>query len=522
MGPPLEGGRAQGAVTARSDAVVATTKGSIQGASEQGVFVFRGVPFAAPPVGADRFRPPRPPDLWTGIRPAIEFGSAAPQLPSALEQIVGSRELETSEDCLYLNVWTPGLDDARRPVMVWIHGGAFVTGAGSIPWYDGTSFASRGDVVVVTINYRIGVLGFAALDGVVEGLEGCVNLGLLDQVAALEWVRDNIASFGGDPEQVTLFGESAGAMSVGVLMGTPAASGLFSRAILQSGAAEHVADRTQAEDVTREFLGALGVDDLSAETLQMIPVQTILRAQAHTMMRFWGRVHGLPLQPVLDGTVLPRHPYDEIATGSTRGMEVLVGTTRDEMRLFGLMDASLDSLTEDDLMERAVDALGSEADASGALDIYRAARPDATPGQLWAAIQTDRVFRAPATRVAEVHDGETFVYLFTHCTPILEGRLGSCHALEIPFVFNTLDQPGVHRMTGDATPEMSALALAMHDAWINFARDGRPRASGLPEWPAYDTDRRATMLLDSDPAVVDDPFGDERGLWRSHRIEARR
>ena len=481
--------------------------------------MFRGIPFAAPPTGANRFRPPQEVEAWTGARDATEFGPIAPQLPSPLEQILGSRELEMSEDCLYLNVWTPGLDDARRPVMVWIHGGAFTTGAGSIPWYDGTSFATRGDVVVVTINYRIGALGFLALDGIVDGLEDASNLGALDQIAALEWVRDNIARFGGDPGKVTVVGESAGAMSIAVLLGAPAAKGLFGRAILQSGAAQSVAERDQAERITREFLAELDLPQQDADALRSVPLEQILSAQGSVVLRNWGKVRGLPLQPVVDGVVLPQHPGDAIESGTSEGLDVMIGTTRDEWRLFALLDPSSGSLTSEELVERMARALGSEDAARRAIDVYSAREPGQTPGDLWSAFQTDRIFRSPATALADRHRGDTYMYLFTYCTEILDGRLRSCHALEIPFVFNNLDAPGVHRMTGPVTNSMRDLALAMHEAWIAFVRGGYPRSPRLPEWPRYERERRATMIFGERPALEEDPFADERRLWVADEVE---
>ena len=500
-------------------AVVETQSGTIEGRREGDVCVFRGIPFAAPPTGPNRFRPPQPVETWTGVRTALEFSPIAPQLPSPLEQILGSRELEMNEDCLYLNVWTPALDDARRPVMVWIHGGAFTTGAGSIPWYDGTSFATRGDVVVVTINYRIGVLGFLALEGLVDGLDDASNLGTLDQIAALEWVRDNIERFGGDPTQVTVFGESAGAMSVGVLLGVPSATSLFHRAILQSGAAQSVGDRAQAERISRDFLDELGLPDIDAGALRAVPVDEILRAQGNVTLRHWGKVKGLPLQPIVDGNVLSEHPHDAVAAGSSQEMELMIGTTRDEWRLFALLDPRSGSLTSEELLERMARVLGSVDAARTAIEIYSTGDPDETPSDMWAAFQTDRIFRAPATSLAEKHRGSSYMYLFTYCTEIMGGVLRSCHALEIPFVFNNLDAPGVGRFTGPITREMRDLALAMHESWIGFARDGQPRSDRLPEWPRYDRDRRATMIFGDGAVVEEDPFADERRLWSSDEVE---
>ena len=494
------------AITAR------TTHGQVVGQTEEGVHVFRGIPFAAPPTGDLRWRPPQPPEPWEGERDATRFSAVAPQLPSRIE-LIDAPDLDMSEDCLYLNVWTPGLDDAKRPVMVWIHGGAFIGGSGTTPWYDGTAFVTQGDVVVVTINYRLGVLGFACFDDVVDGIVGSANLGILDQVAALEWVRANIAAFGGDPEQITIFGESAGAMSVGTLLGTPAAKGLFQQAILQSGAVRHLSPREEAKQMASEVVQELGLEAPTAEELRTQPVDALLSAQAHVLLRHWGRTPGLPFQPMLDGEVLPEHPLDAIGNGATEDMPILIGTTRDEMLLFSLIDPTHETLTEDELVQRATKVFRGEDKARNALKVFSTERPDATPGELWCAIQTDRTFRTPSYRLVERHRGDSYMYLFTYCTPVMNGRLKSCHALEIPFVWNNLDAPGVKSMAGLPTDEMRELALGMHEAWIAFAREGRPESDRLPEWPAYTPDRRSVMVFGDGAEIVVDPLGDERRLW---------
>lgn len=492
--------------------VVETTAGKLRGlVGDRGVRVFKGVPFARPPVGALRFRPPQPAEPWAGVRDAARFGPIAVQSPSPVEQLFGAADVATSEDCLYLNVWTPGVGDgARRPVMVWVHGGAFVTGSGSTPWYDGTALAAAGDVVVVTFNYRLGVLGFLHVDGA-NGEPGGGNAGLLDQVAALAWVRDNAAAFGGDPANVTVFGESAGAMSVGALLGAPAARGLFGRAILQSGAASNATAADVAAGVAAETLAEMGVAPGDRAGLAAVPVARILAAQAEVSRRHAAR--GMAYEPVVDGDVLPEPPLEAVAAGSAADVALLVGTTADEMRLFSLMDRTLAALTPEQLEDRARLAFGEGARA--AVATYAANRPGARPGDLWTAILTDRVFRIPAVRLAEAqgrHRDDTFAYLFTWATPAFGGALGSCHALEIPFVFDNLDAPGVAVFTGDGA-DRRPLAAATSAAWTAFARTGRPEHPGLPAWPAYDERRRATMELGTHLRVRDDPAGDERRLW---------
>lgn len=498
--------------------VVVTASGRLQGSLEGDVQVFKGVPYAAPPVGEGRFRPPRQVEAWTGVRDATRFGAIAPQTPSAMEAMFGASSPAMAEDCLYLNVWTPAADDGRRPVLVWVHGGAFVTGSGSTPWYDGSSFARRGDCVVVTLNYRLGALGFthlADLGG--ERWASSGNCGILDQVAALRWVRDNIAAFGGDPGCVTVFGESAGAMSVGTLLGTPEAEGLFRRAIPQSGAARNVHDRGEATEVANQLLDALGLSAGEVERLAELPVDALVAAQGKVLARTWDK--GLAFQPVVDGTALPRSPLEAMAAGSAAGVDLLTGTNLDEMRLFATMDPTMADFDDAALLERFGGTFGEEH-GPGALEAYRKDRSHCGPGEVWSAVLSDLVFRVPAVRMADAHiaaagTASTFVYLFTWATPAFGGALGSCHALEIPFVFNVLDGPGVSLFTGAVDEEMRQLALSVHDAWTAFARTGDPAHPGLPEWPRYDTEGRPTMILGDACRVEPDPAGHELALWAS-------
>ncbi len=492
-------------------AIVQTSQGPVAGSTAGPVHVFRGIPYAKPPVGELRWRPPEEPRPWTAPLDASRFGPVAPQNASPLEMMLGADKAEQSEACLSLNVWTPGLDDGRRPVLVWIHGGAFVTGTGSTPWYDGTRLAADDDVVVVTINYRLGALGFLELGELGdERYAASGNCGILDQVAALEWVGANASSFGGDPSQVTVFGESAGAMSVAALLAVPAARGLFSRAILQSGAGAHVASRDKAERVTRDLLAEIGMTPGDAGNLVDVPIDRLLAAQGRVVDRTWP---DLAFTPVVDGVSLPRPPHEALRGGSSADVEVLIGTNHDEMRLFSLMDARLAEIDEATLEHRAASVFG--ATAAKAVEVYRRSRPDAPLGDVWTAVLTDQVFRIPAIRLAEaqsMHQPRTYMYLFTWATPILGGKLASCHALEIPFVFDNLDKPGAGVFTGDGGGRQE-LAARMSGAWTAFARHGAPDISSLPHWPAYEVGQRSTMVLDSGCAVEHDPAGEERMLW---------
>jgi para-nitrobenzyl esterase len=390
--------------------------------------------------------------------------------------------------------------------------------------YDGSVLARRGDVVVVTLNYRLGALGFLLLPELAREEGGAPgNFGLLDQIAALEWVRDNIEAFGGDPAQVTLFGQSAGAMCAATLVGTPRARGLFQRAILQSGAAQSVHAPETAERVTATFLAELGVGVGDAAALRALPVGAVLEAQSRSFERLRREMAEVPFQPSVDGALLPEPPLDAIRAGAAAELPLLIGTNRDEWRFYGLGDPKAARLDEEGLLRRfrrglpGVDASGRSL-AERVVETYRAARAGrdgVSPTDLWFAIQTDRWFRHAALQLAEVqavHQPATWVYLFERGTQALDGNLGACHALDIPFVFGMQGHPSLRWLIGD-DPGASVLAERMQDAWLAFARCGDPGHPGLPCWPAYDGGRRATLLLGDSIRVSDAPQEAERSFW---------
>src|SRR3954451_13663151 len=404
--------------------IVETTTGSVQGRVKDAMSDFRGIPYAAPPVGDLRFRPPQPAEPWTGVRDATRFRPMAPQNQGTMERMFGAPPQAVDEDCLSLNIWTPACDDAKRPVMVWIHGGAFVSGTGATPWYDGRSFA-RDDVVLVTINYRLGALGFLHVDG--QG-----NNGILDQVAALEWVRDNIAAFGGDPGNVTAFGESAGAMSVGTLLGLPAAKGLFVKAIPESGAAHAARTPEAATQLADELLVELGIDPgpSAVDRLRDLPVESILEAQSKVVereMSLTGR--GIPFAPVVDGVVLPEPPIDAIGKGQAAGVKVLVGPTRDEWKLFTMMDPAIADLDDAGAARRLRGLIRDSSRAPDVIAQYRSTHPEKSVSDLWTVVGTDVIFRVPAVRLAENQSAggnDVYMYRFDYCTPVFGGVLGAC------------------------------------------------------------------------------------------------
>ena len=489
------------------DLMVVTKQGAVRGVGSGGVAAFRGIPYAAPPVGADRFLAPRAHEAWDGVRDATAYGPTAPQSPyPAPYDALLANPIVPGDEYLNLNVWTPEPGSARLPVMVWIHGGAFVNGSGAVPTYDGSRFARDG-VVCVTINYRLGVEGFASLAG------APANRGLLDQVAALEWVRDNVAAFGGDPDDVTIFGESAGAMSVTSLLSMPRASGLFRRAIAQSGAGHHVLTPGTAERIAAMLGERLGVAP-TLDGLADLPTATLLDAQAYLQLdaqvnrdpERWGEVvlNAMAWEPVADGDVLPARPIDSVASGAGPAVDLLVGTNRDEQNLFILPTGVIDAI-DDGLAATLAAAYGLPAEA---LETYRSARPGVPAGAVLSAVVTDWFFRIPALRLAEANVGRgltSHVYEFTWPSPAFAGRLGACHALELPFVFDTLDSEKAEALTGPEPPQ--ALATAMHEAWVAFAR------TGDPGWPRYEPGRRLTMSFGETCEVAEDPAGAERRLW---------
>jgi para-nitrobenzyl esterase len=498
---------------------VEVSTGRLEGAREDGVLVFRGIPFARPPLGSLRFAPPKDVEPWPGVRGATQFGPAAMQTTDLIGPTVGFDQPESAEDCLTLNVWTPATDGARRPVMVWIHGGAFTIGSGSQRVFDSATLARRGDAVIVTINYRLGALGFLRLSDTAIGRElpTSGNEGLLDQIAALEWVRREIARFGGDPGKVTIFGESAGSISCSLLLTMPRARGLFHQAILQSGPPTLVGSPAASGRVAQAVLDKLGEAAGSAARLRELPVDAIRRVQAKVILELGLETRGMPFLPCADGDLVPADPMAAIADGCARDVPVLVGTTRDEMKLFALLDPASLTLDAPTLLRRCERNLAGHAQRL--IDGYRAARSargePVTPSELWFAIESDRLFRIPSMRLAELQRARqprTYAYCFTWESPYRGGVLGAAHALDIPFVFGAQDRPELTAFTGGG-PAAQTLAERMQDAWLAFARTGDPAHPGLPPWPAYDGDRRATMLLGAACEVVDAPREAERRLW---------
>jgi para-nitrobenzyl esterase len=487
---------------------VGTIAGTVRGRMEDGLTVFRGIPFAAPPVGEARFAAPRPVSGWDGVREAYEFGPSVPQ------DLAGFRPAGAavpppppSYDWLTVNVWTPAPDPAaRRPVMVWFHGGAYKLGSSAQGGYDARHIARAGDLVVVSCNYRVGIEGFAAIDG------APANRALLDQVAALEWVRDNITAFGGDPGQVTVFGESAGGGTIAALMAMPAAAGLFRRAIAQSvpgifQSAELAAEVTTAIAAERGLLPT--VADLS--TVEPHELALTGETVAAGLSRYADRWGVLAQQkdtlyaPVVDGEVLPVTPWEALAAGAGRDVDLVTGHNREECRLFMGLFGQLGKISEED----ADWALRAFAPGLA----YREAFPAASAEELYERVQSDWLFRIPTMRLAEAQaagGGRAYLYELTWPAPGFGGRLGACHGLDLPLLFGTMDADLGPMLLGQEPPaEAHELAVQFRSAWTAFA------TTGDPGWPAFDA-QRLTRIFDVTPTVTAYPEEASRRLWQGH------
>ena len=488
--------------------VVVTTLGPVVGSRENGVRRWLGIPYAAAPFGANRLRRPKEHPGWTEVRDATRPGPTVPKAPYRVpfDALLPEPHI-AGDECLNLNIWAPQ-QAAGLPVLFWIHGGAYVNGSGIVPHYDGSAFARDG-VVCVTLNYRLGAEGF-----LYTGDEHSNN-GLRDQIAALQWVRDNIAAFGGDPQQVTIAGESAGAISVACLMSSPRAAGLFHRAISQSGSGhialqpgnakqitELFAQRLQIEP-TRQAFAALDLDRLTAEVAAVR-----IEMAANPDPRVWGEAaqHGMAMEPVIDGDVLPRLPIEALREGAGQGVPLLVGTNRHEFHFFAVPIGSMAAVT-DELLKLALMGYGYDPEA---LDVLGAGTDQ--PGEMLTRLITEWYFWIPSIRLAEAlgrRGTQAYLYEFAWRTPIFDGKVGAGHYLEVPFVFDTLGVE-TEALLGPKPPQ--PLADAMHGAWLRFVKTGEPG------WAPYDERSRATMVFDEVSAAQQDPHARNRAAWDKAKI----
>ncbi|MGW2180063.1 carboxylesterase/lipase family protein [Streptomyces sp. NPDC001732] len=475
-----------------------TVHGTVRGTLERGVRVFRGIPYAAAPVGVRRFRAPEPPEPWKGVREAVAFGPTAPKRPYSppLDRLLPDPEVP-GDGCLNLNVWTPSPARTGLPVLVWIHGGALLHGSSAVPLYDGAAFARDG-VVLVSVNYRLGVEGFGVFP------DAPANRGLLDQLAALAWVRDNIAAFGGDPGLVTVCGESAGAVAVAALLAAPRARNLFRRAVLQSGAPTALRP-DEARGTTELVAKRLGVP-ATAAALAAVDPAGLLDAQTGVTAGGSPLTGGNSFQIVVDGDLLPRDPLEALLDGAADDVDLLMGSNSEEYRLWFVPSGLAERLSPDELRS----ALLRFEVPPATERVYRANRPGAAPGELLGALATDLLLRVPLNRLADARTGapgSTHVYEFGWPSPVL--GLGACHALEIGFVFDTLDRPDAIALAGADAPQ--ELADAMHAAWVRFA------SCGDPGWPGWDATRPVMGFGPGAPAVVRAPRDEELRGWAPYR-----
>ena len=494
------------------DPTVRISSGRLRGIQRGDVTAFRGIPYASDAIGPARFQAPRPAPTWEGVRDAGAFGPTALQAayPPPIDRLLPSSVVD-GPSYLNVNVWTPDPAAGGLPVMVWIHGGAYVRGANSLTTYDGSAFARDG-VVLVSINYRLGIAGFPVLP------DAPTNLGLRDQLLALEWVQENVSAFGGDPGNVTVFGESAGGMSVATLMASPPARGLFKRAIMQSGSGQAVGAMDDLLKVTQAVAQQLGVPGTAA-ALGGVDPDDLLAAQTAVALQLganpdparWGAttigggVGIMAYFPCIDGDTVTGVPTEVIASGGAAGTPLLTGTTTDEFRLFTVPTGIAASITKEALAL----VLGRYGWPASRAELYAGNRPDASPGDVVSAMLTDVAFRVPTVALAEAQattGARAHLYEFAWRTPV--SGLGACHALELPFVFDTLSAPdGLESLTGPEPPE--ALAKEMHSAWVSFARHGDPG------WPAYTPDHRAVMAWDTPSKLFLDPRPEELASWRA-------
>src|SRR6266478_3115501 len=506
--------------------VVETVSGKLRGIVQNGVRIFKGIPYGGPVEGAGRFMPPAKPAPWTGMRDALDFGPRAMQpdqpfgiSPEVLALLSLNDPQPMSENCLVLNVWTPAAGDGyKRPVMFWCHGGAFTAGSGSSDWYDGANLSRKGDAVVVTVNHRLGVLGYLHLGDLGgDAYAASGNAGMLDLVTALTWVRDNIAGFGGDPANVTIFGESGGGAKVSVLMAMPAAHGLFHKAIIQSGAAIRVSTRERAHALAEAVLKELGVGHNECERLQKVPAERLLAAIASASRAVgrsrWPLLDRYDFGPVVDGSDLPQHPADPGAPPTADDIPLMIGGTREESAFFLADDDAVwnGSLTEVELRERLTAVAGGETD--GLLAAYRSAMPQANPADRLIAAATGSNFWIRTILLTERYAARrrapVYMYSLDWQSPAHGGRLKAHHAMDLPFVF---DNTEVADTTAGA-PGAQELAARVAVTWIAFARNGIPDNPAIPSWPAYSTEDRATMIFDAACRVAHDPGREMRLLW---------
>lgn len=493
--------------------VARTEYGSVRGFVDDGVMTFKGIRYGAD-TATTRFAAPQPPQSWDAVADALEYGPSCPQVSggrlSLFDSWIPEKDPGQSEDCLFLNVWTPALDDSKRPVMVWFHGGGFTTGSGSSNVYDGVRLVNRGDVVVVTVNHRLNVFGYLYLDPYGEQFQGSGTAGMVDLVASLEWVQDNIGQFGGDPDNVLIFGESGGGWKVSTLMAMDAAQGLFHRAVAQSGPGLEVATAEVAEKASRALIAELGLTEETIDQIKDLSAEDLYAASRKVFES--GLRPGS--RPALDGVNIARHPFSPDAPAQSIEVPLLIGSTQTEMSMLtGAARPELFELTWETLPAALAEAIPG-VDGAAVAEGYRALHPDIDVTNLFFEALTDNsVFGrgsfTMADRKADQGGASVYQYYLAWHTPVEGGKWSATHALDLPFVFDNVAKS--ESMSGSGESQQ-ALADMMSEAWLAFARNGDPNHDGLPEWPVYETETRATMVFSDTPQVVNDPRGRERAI----------
>jgi para-nitrobenzyl esterase len=514
-------------VASEKNAVVETTAGKVRGFTRNGIHTFKGIPYAADTGGAGRFAAPAKPAAWTGVRSAMWYGPTCPQTPRTgwLNDenafLFQWDDGQPGEDCLRVNVWTPGTNDGgKRPVMVWLHGGGWAAGSGQEqPAYNGENLSRRGNVVVVSLNHRLNMLGYLNLAAYSDKYAGSVSAGVLDLVAALEWVRDNIAHFGGDPGNVLIFGQSGGGGKVSTLLSMPMAKGLFHKAVVQSGSTLRLGDLASSEKLAGEVIAQLGLNKSNIDKIQSVPYAQLLAAGNAAIKKLQptppaggigmpavrSAAQRLGFSPVVDGKIVTRHPFDPDAPDISAGVPMLIGTVLNEMSP-SMSNPVLESMSDDDVRKRAAERYGDRAGM--VVDAYRKQYPNVKPIELLSrmfSVRTNAVTQAE--RKAALKAAPAYMYLFAWQTPILDGRPRAFHCSEIPFVFANTD---VSAFATGGTDEARELGNKVSDAWINFAKKGDPNHAGLPQWPAYSADASPVMIFDKTCEVKNDPDRDLR------------
>ncbi len=504
----------------KKSSTINTLSGRVQGYIKDGITIFKGVPYASPPIEALRFQPPQVHKGWENILNATEFGPYAPQGFTLLEEMFCFFENQNEDNCLSLNIWTPETDNDLRPVMVYIHGGSFIFGGGADIWYgvDGTQLAQKGNVVVVTLNYRLGAFGFLFIE------DQIANIGILDQIAALKWIKKNIEKFGGNPNNITIFGESAGALSALILTSIPLAKGLFHRAIIQSAP---IMDTKPIIRSTTKLFQELGIRNGDISALHDLKFKKIINAQNKIILKGLeeGSQEIMDFRPSIDGEIIPIHPIEAIKRGIGRDTDILIGNNKDEVKLWTGPNPLFQNMKMNEISDFLLQRVGKFGDGKLISDknlckkfisIY-SHDPINKPVDIYDKIDTDFTFRIPAIQVCEgnsQYNPNIYNYIFTWPSPALEGKYGSCHIIEIPFAFGTLGKTGVEWFYG-AGKEAELLNEKMMRTWVSFALNGNPNNDLIPEWKSYNVEDRATMFIGKEFKCVSAPNDDERILWDS-------